>query len=546
LTTEEERLSKRNDDTDYKALVQTADGMYNRGSYDHAIEVYTLCFKYLDESFQWDNCELYRKLGDCYFAKDDMDGARKNLEKTLDYSTTNASVYMRLASIYYSFQQDKGIEYNDRAFALDNNFSNYGGRNFLTIKTDAYTQLGVKNKLEEYAADWPKKFVANGTVYSHEKPSEADRHKKLKIAYISSDFYNHTMMSFVLPLIEHHDTEKYEIILYSTMDHAIDGITTRIMKCGNRFVDCSRLNNFELAKQIYDDGVDILVDLGGFTHNRSFALLFKPAPIQAQYMGFLNTYGFKEIDYILTDDYTIPKDKADLYTETPLYIEAGMDRFNFTRKELVLPDITPLPAEKKGYITFGSFNDLSKITISTIRLWSKLLLAVPDAKLLIYRYGPQMTPDKIAQFKENFQKFGISEERLEFSKEILDVHFKAYLKSDIALDPTPFGGLSITIEALHMGVPTLTMPAEGMQSRGTGRINRMLGIEDAFNASDEESFAQKGAALAADMDKLRNFRNSLREKVETSPLKKDLDGFARSVEAAYERAWQNYCESRVD
>lgn len=558
MATEEERLRKHNDDPDFLSLVRAADEMYMRNtnkanhiSLKRAIELYHSAFSYLDDSFEFDNCELYRKIGDCYYAMDDMDNARKNLEKTLDYSTTNASVYMRLASIYYSFDQDKGIEYNDRAFQLDNNFSNYGGRNFLTIKTDSYTQLGIKNKLEEYASDWPMKFQANGTVYTYEKPADAQArkamlNKKLRIGYISSDFYNHTMMSFILPLLEHHDTKKYEIILYSAVDRQYDDTTTRVMACGNRFVDCSKLNNFDLAKRIHDDEVDILVDLGGFTHNRSFAMLFKPAPIQAQYMGFLNTYGFKEIDYIMCDEFTIPKNKADLYTEKPLYIEAGMDRFNFTRKNIDLPEVTPLPMEKNGYITFGSFNDISKITTSTIRLWSKLLLAVPTSKLLIYRYGPQLTDDKIAQLKERFGKFGILESRLEFSREVPDMHFKAYLKADVALDPTPFGGLSITIEALHMGLPTLTMLAEGMQSRGTARINRMLGIDPAFNALDEESFSQKGKALANNLKLLKDYRNTLRKTVESSSLKNDLDGFARSVETAYEKAWADYVDVKFE
>jgi len=543
MATEEERLRKHNEDPDYIALSQLADSMHQRGSHQKAIDIYELQFKYLDETFEWDTCELYRKMGDCYYDMGDKDKARIYADKTLNYSTTNASIYQRLAELYYSFDQDKGIEMNERAFELDNNFSNYGGRNFLSIKTDAYTQRQVKEKLEEYASVWPPKFVANGTVYTHPKPKPEDKHKKLKIAYVSSDFYNHTMMSFIIPLISHHDTEKYEIILYSTVDRDFDDISRKIMRMGNRFVDCRHLNNFDFAKMIYEDNVDIVIDLGGFTHNRAFALLFKPAPIQAQYMGFLNTYGFKEFDYILCDEYTIPKERADEYTETPLYIEAGMDRFRFTREEdIVLPEIPPLPYDKNGYITFGSYNDLSKITTTTIRIWSKLLKKVPNSKMLIYRYGPQMTPDKIEQLKTRFESFGIDRDRLEFSQEIPDVHFKAYATCDFAVDPTPFGGLSITIEALHMGIPTLTMPGEGMQGRGTGRINRMLGIDEDFNGEGEEGFAEKGAAMAANIDKLRKYRFSLREQVQNSPLKQDLDGFARSVEAAYERAWEKYVD----
>ncbi|GAB2025764.1 hypothetical protein OfM1_18360 [Lactovum odontotermitis] len=553
-TSEEERLKKRCNDLEFLTLMQAADKIYRhqnqmgdkKRSNERAIEIYQLLFSYIDDSFAWDKSELYRKIGNCYYAMGDRDHARINLEKTLNYSTTNAAVYKRLASIFYAFDQDKAIEYNSRAFTLDNNFANYSSRNFLTLQTDAYTPRGVREKLEEYASGWPRKFAANGTVYTHERlkvRGKLKKDKKLRIAYLSSDFYSHTMMSFIIPLLEHHDRSKYDITLYSTVTQKYDKVTTRIMKLCSRFIDCSRLNNFELAQRIYEDEIDILIDLGGFTygHNRSFALLFRPAPIQVQYLGFLGTYGFKEVDYIMTDKYTVPKGSEDLYTETPMYIEAGMERFGFMRKT-ELPDITPLPMEKNDYVTFGSFNDIAKITTTTLRFWSKLMEAVPTAHLLIYRYGTRLTPDKIEQLYQRLENLGVARERVAFCKEKLDPHYKAYDLADIGLDSMPFGGLSITIEALHMGLPTLCCPGEAFASRGTGRVNKMLGIDGVFNASDEEDFARKGAVLAADYGKMRYYRENLRKIVQASPLTQDLDGFARSVEAAYVKAWCKYVD----
>ena len=525
-------MAKKNTNRKYLQALKAADDTYHKGNFNKAIEMYQDCFKYLDQSYAYDSCELYRKMGDAYNSLKDNDNCRQMYEKTLDYCTTNGSVYLALASTYYYHDTDKAIKYYSRSIDLKFNTSAFTARFLTILKSDKYSQQQVKELFESYIDKYRPVAMGNDKPYEHVKKDK----KKLKIGYLSSDFYNHAMMQFILPLIEWHDTKKFDITLYSTSGKS-DYISERMKKTYTRFVDANNLTNQELAKMIYEDEIDILVDLGGYTHNRSFLMFYKPAPIQMQYLGFVNTLGMKEVDYIFADEFTIPKDKAHLYTEKPLYLKSGMQRFDFNNQDTVFPKITPPPFKTNGYVTFGSYNCLSKINDYTIKLWASVLKKVENSKLLIYR--TQMTEGKKEQLKEKFKAQGISEDRLILSNENQKIHFMAYLFCDIALDPVPFGGLTITTELIHMGIPVITMPGESMQSKGTGRINKMLKLEE-LNAKDEEDFVNIAAKLAKDTRRMERYRRDLRGILTRSKLRRDVEGFAKSVEEAYLKAWKDY------
>ena len=532
MKTEQQRLAKKNTKREYIQALEAADKTYHQKAYEKAIEMYQNCFKYLDTSHAYDACELYRKIGDSYNLLGDKDNSRKAYEKTLDYCTTNGSIYLALASAYYYHDNEKAIKYYSRAIDLKFNPSAFTARFLTILKSDKYSQQQVKELFESYIDEYRPLLMDDDKPYEHVKKDK----KTLKIGYLSSDFRNHAMMQFILPLLEWHNVKKFDITLYSS-NKKQDSITERIKKNWVRFVDVHQLTNKELAKMIYEDEIDILVDLGGYTHNRSFLMFYKPAPIQMQYLGFVNTLGMKEVDYIFADEFTIPKDKAHLYTEKPLYLKSGMQRFDFNNPKTVFPKITPPPYKQNGYVTFGSYNCLSKINDYTINLWASVLKKVENSRLLIYR--TQMTEDKKEQLKEKFKAHGISEDRLILSNEKQKIHFMAYLFSDIALDPVPFGGLTITTELIHMGIPVITMPGESMQSKGTARINKMLKLEE-LNAKDEEDFANIAAKLANDKKRIERYRKNLCGILRKSKLRRDAEGFAKSVEEAYLKAWKDY------
>lgn len=537
-----ERLQKRITDKNLIENISSADKLYKETKYNEAISIYKDCLANIEKIYEFDICEIYRKLGNCYYAQQNLDEARLAYEKTLDYCTTNASIYAMLAYLYYYIDNDKAIEYYTKAIERNPSDEVSTSSKALTmLKSYKYSQKQLKeifeqdiNKIRDF-----QKTHNNLTQFIHSKEN-LDIKKRLHIGYLSSDFYCHAMMQFILPLLEHHHKDKFDFSLYST-SKKVDYVTNRLKQINTEFYDCSKMTNEELAKFIYYNNVDILVDLGGFTHCRCFALLYKPAPIQMQYLGFVNTMGMKEIDYIFADEFTIPKKSAKYYTEKPLYIDTCMQRFCFNNKNQNLPELNELPYIKTGYITFGSFNCTSKLNDYTLKLWAKLLKSVPKSKLLIYR--TQMTPKIIERLKNKFKNFGINSNRLIFNNiPCKETHFKAYQLADIGLDPTPFNGLTITIEAISMGLPILTLAGKSMQSRGCARVNKALELEDLI-AYNEDEYIKKGVTLAKNIDKLDYYRKNLRSILFNSILTKDLDGFAAKVEEAYQRAWENYCKN---
>lgn len=540
MMNEYERLQKRLTDQSLLDVIASADELYKARRFDEAINLYNKVLSHLDESFAFDRCELYRKIGNCYYAQKNNDGARRAYEKTLDYCTTNGSIYAILAYLYYYVDNDIAIDYYTKTVEITPTDEVSLSSKCLTIlKSHKYSQKMIKETFEKDMEKFKSIIMRNETPYSH-KDRDLKNKKKLHIGYLSSDFYSHAMMQFILPLLENHNLDKFDFTLYSTTKKT-DHVTEKIKNLGMRWQDCRELTNKQLAKVIYDDNVDILIDLSGFTHCRCFSLFYKPAPVQMQYLGFVNTMGMKDIDYIFADDYTIPKDMAKYYTEKPLYLNTYMQRFDFNKYDSKWPAINELPYKKNGYITFGSFNCPSKINDYTIELWSKLLKNVENSKLLVYR--TQMTNDVIERFKGKFAKFGIGMDRLIFNNmPFSGPHFYVYQMADIALDPTPFNGLTVTLELIAMGIPVLTLAGKSMQSRGCARINKALKLDDLV-AESEEQYIKKAKKLAGNIARLEKYRKTLRNTLAKSMLTTDKKGFAKHVEDAYLKAWQTYCKT---
>lgn len=538
MKSEYERLRKRLTSKSLLDKIAKGDELYKCSKLEDAIVVFKEALSQIDNSYEFDTCELYRKIGNCYYHLKDKDNAREAYEKTLNYCTTNASIYSILGYLCYFSDNEKSIEYYTKALSIKPDPSCVASLCLTLLKSDKYSQAELK-ELIEFQIDRYRPVVLNGDEpFKYDKPK--DPKKKLNIGYLSSDFYTHAMMQFVIPLLEYHDMRKFNFTLYSTSSKK-DSTTERIKWTGMNFEYCADMNVKQLAEKIHNDEIDILIDLGGYTHCKSFSLFYKPAPIIMQYLGFVNTMGMKEVDYIFADEFTIPKKSANLYTEKPLYLKSGMQRFDFSNKKTQLPDINELPYLKNGYITFGSYNCPSKINDYTINLWSNLLKNIPDSRLLFYR--TQMTEKIIERFINKFAQNGIGTDRLIFNNiPCKGAHFSAYQLADIALDPIPFNGLTITMELISMGIPVITMAGESMQSRGCARVNNALNLKDLI-AESEDEYILKAQKLSKDIKKLKHYRKNLRNILNKSPLRKDFKGFAKCVENAYIQAWKDYCKS---
>ena len=533
-----QQLNKRIKSEKILKQIQTASDLFKKRKFSESISTYKPLLNIVDDSYKYDKTEIYRALGNNYYYLKDYDNAIWAYENTLRFYTNNASIYNMLGFLYFYKDSDKSIKYYLKGMQLKPDLKNYVMLTQLIIKSSEYSQQDIKKIFEKYVDIFRPEILKGMRPYVYSK-KDYDPNKKLRIGYLSSDFHCHAMMSFVLPIIESHNYDEFDVILYSHGKKS-DSVTERLKDSGAEFKDCKELSNQDLAKLIHEDKIDILVDLSGYTHDAVWSLLYKPAPLIGQYLGFLGTYGMKEVDFILCDEYTVPRDIAKYYTEKPMYISSGMNRFAFNSRRQNLPDLKPLPYDENKYITFGSFNSVSKVNPYTVGLWSKILRAVPDSKLLIYR--TQLQDRDIARYKKQFcEENEIPEERIIFENKPMPInHFNSYLLCDIALDPMPFNGLTITIEQAYMGVPTLTLGGETFSSKGASRVNKAIGLDD-YVAQTEEEYVSKAVIAASNIERLRYLRKNLRDIVAQSSLCNGYKEYTQEIETKYREFWQKFC-----
>ena len=353
-------------------------------------------------------------------------------------------------------------------------------------------------------------------------PDRQPRRGRLRVGYVSPDFRRHPVSRFLEPLLAAHDRAGFEIVCYAEV-FTPDDVTARLRGYADRWRDTAGVSDAALAETIRADGIDILVDLAGHTRgNRLPVFALRPAPVQVNWLGYPNSTGFPTIDYRLVDAITDPPGRAEtLATERLIRLEGGFLCFG-TAESPAPPGA--LPSTASGAITFGSFNNPSKLSPSTIETWSAILHRLPEARLLLK--GLQLSDAAVrALLHARFAERGIPAGRLDMMGFLPDAasHLEAYGRVDIALDPFPYNGTTTTCEALWMGVPVVTL----LGDRHAGRV----GLE-ALIARDREAYVECAVALACDRERLLGLHSDLRRRMTASRLC-DAAAFARTVERAY-------------
>lgn len=527
-------MSETKDKSSYQELVEEGEELNNKGLYKEAIKTYKTAMLMASKIERVQLASLYIRLANAYYKIEDKDKATYYYEAYLkEYPAGQTSVFSRLAHAYFYIDTDKSIDYHNKALNIEVNKYDSACKLFAMTKSAYYDQQDIKDESEYEAEQIRNMLFKNIEQYNYD--DRKHKKKKLNIGYLSSDCHAHTMMNYMIPIWENHNKEEFNFFIFNGSDKE-DSTSERIKRIGFKMVSCAKLDLKELAKVIHDNNIDILIDLGGYTHLKTYVNFYKPAPVIISYLGYLNTLGMREVDYILTDRFSIPEDKSYLYTEKPLYLDKGYQIF----MGKTLPEIEECPYKSNGYITFGSFNCTSKFNDMTLYMWAKILKAIPDSKLLIYR--TQLTKNIIKNLKNKFKTRGIPLSRIIFDSHKFDVHYKAYSQADISLDPYPFSGMSIAIETGLMGVPTVSLLGEGLQSRGAGRINHVINMDE-LNASFGDDYIEKAVNLAKDKNKLEELRMSLREKIQNSDLCKKSLEFTQDLEEKYRKAWNDFISS---
>jgi len=360
--------------------------------------------------------------------------------------------------------------------------------------------------------------------------------RKIRVAYVSTDFMRHSVSYFFLPIAKGYDNNQFELYCYSDMPASkADEVTEQLKACSTLWRDVHPLTNEQLYTQIRNDEIDILVDLAGYGGMKSRMPVFarKAAPVQVTYLAYPNTTGLTRMDYRIVDEFTDPVGVAETLSSEKL--ARLKNSFLCYEPEEVSPSIESLPADNTGVFTFGSFNNYLKITDDVIDAWSKILSQVPNSRIYV---KASVFADHGLQkdFAARCKSVGIERKRLLLSSLIIDKqsHLSKYNQVDIHLDTYPYNGTTTTLEAMWMGVPTVTWTGESHRSRVGNSIMSNLGLAD-YIAHTKEEYIDLAVSKANDLDVLRTVRAESRARISESAIM-DNKGFVKELENFYRRS----------
>lgn len=363
--------------------------------------------------------------------------------------------------------------------------------------------------------------------------------RQLRIGYVSPDFCNHSVAYFIEGILKHHDAEKFHVSCYSNLLNP-DERTETLRKLAHNWREIGGLSDDAAAELIRSDKIDILVDLSGHTANhRLLVFARKPAPVQVTYLGYPASTGMQVMDYRITDCVADPMYSDEFHSERLIRLPRCFIAFTPCENA---PEVSVLPVDAVGFIRFVSFNHMAKIGPDLIRLWSRVLHAVPDSRLMVKHFSFRDEGVR-AHFLKLFADQGIASERIEIFTwaSSSEEHLAYYRQADIALDSFPYNGTTTTCEALWMGVPVVTLAGKLHAGRVGSTLVSRVGLEDLI-AEDEDAYINIVADLAADRGRLRGIRATLREKMFNSELC-DAKSLTMALETQYRTMWQYWLEA---
>lgn len=400
-----------------------------------------------------------------------------------------------------------------------------------------YNPAHSEQWIYEKHLEWEKLY---GRIVPAKKQAENSKDHRLKLGFISAGFRIHPVGQMIISCIRQLPKESFELFGYSMRD-SDDGINHLFKKHFDRWSNVALISDEDLSKAIENDKIDILFDLCGHSEgNRLNTMTMRPAPLQIKWVGGqINTTGTKAIDYFLSDAIETPSGVDDLYTEN--IIRMPDDYICYTPRG-DRPSIKNVPFFEKNHITFGCFNNPSKINLVIVQHWADILHRVPQSHLLLK--GPQYDHQEfVDRIRSQFHEHGIEPSRIEFEGhsphyELLDT----YNKIDIALDPWPYSGGLTTCESLIMGVPVVTYPGPTFAGRHSATHLTNAGLPELV-ANDWDQYKDIAVELAMNPQYLAILRQKLPEQVQKSPLC-DYKRFAKNFTLAMRAIWSRYCEDK--
>lgn len=467
----------------------------------------------------------------------DLDQAFVYLQQALEHNQNIALPWLNRGNIRLLLGEMAGA-ISDYRKALEIDPDNVSAARYL-LTAILYTPLDMVELFREHVA-FHERFATHPPLPQRTGSGRSEK-KKIRIAYLSSDFRVHPVAYNIRPIIEHHNREQFEVFLYANAEKS-DHLTTWFQKHCTMWRPVTGLTDQGIAQQIQQDEIDILVFLANrFDSNKPLVANYRPCPIQVS-MHDPGTSGLWHMDYLIADSFLASKRTEEKFTERVLHLPT----FYLHEAIAESPDPSPPPIAQNGYITFGSFNNPAKITPETLSLWARLLAAVPNSKLLL-KYWNSFEVRSIKQrYKSIFEAHQVDFSRVitkSSTGEERGSHLARYAQVDIALDPFPFTGSTTTFEALWMGVPVVTLAGKNMAARWSASMLNKIGLDDLV-AYDEDNYIAIATRLAENQERLAMLRTQLRERVMDSPLCATI-ARTRQIERLYRWMWAKHLSNHA-
>ena len=549
-----------------------------------------------------DYAEGYNNLGIAFQKLGLFEEAVKNYKKTLKLKPDFSLAYNNLGVVLKSLNKlDEALLTSKKAIELDPKFAdahnNIGAilqdlgnyeeaykfyKKAIKLKSsysDAYYNLGILlkklGKIEECVENFHKAVIANqknNRAYSNylfnlnyltkyddnyyiEKAKKFGLNlkkiddqlcipykyninpKKLTVGFVSADLRNHPVGYYLIDTLKYLKKKNIKLIAYHNSTET-DDLTEKLKKHFDIWYNIEDKNDLKVINLIRENGIHILFDMSGHTKkNRLPIFINKPAPIQVTWIGYNATTGLKEIDYIIGDQYVTPLENKNQFTENILQLPNIWSCLSKPAFEIKKENSSP--ALKNGFITFGSFNNLSKINDDIINTWSEILKRVENSKLFL-KTKELDNLKMVENIRKKFQKNGIDAEKIitEGRSKTREEMLKKYNQIDIALDPFPYSGVTTSFESVWMGVPLYVLNGNNFYSRIGVSINKNLGMDD-WIANNKKDYSTKILKLTSDFNQLSQTRKCLINKVDSSTLF-DSSLFADNFNKILWKIWEKF------
>ncbi|NVL89828.1 MAG: tetratricopeptide repeat protein, partial [Desulfobacterales bacterium] len=479
----------------------------------------------------------YNNLGAAFNGQGKLGEAVSCYQKALQLNSDYAEAYNNLGNAFKDQGRlDEAVSSYQKALQLKPDFAvAHSNLLFSLHYNSSIDTVQLFTEHQQWAAQHAAPLAA--TIRPHLNKKSPDR--RLRVGYVSPDFCMHSVAYFIEAILASHDCSAFEVFCYSDVVGP-DTVTDRFKGLASCWRDIVGMSDEQVADLIRDDQIDILVDLAGHTaYNRMLMFARKPAPVQVTYLGYPNTTGLPIMDYRITDTWADPLHKTDRYhTEKLVRLPHGFLCYNPPND---VPEVGKLPAVERGRVTFASFNNLSKVTPEVVALWSSIMTAIPNARLIMKSRALADTGTR-QRLQAMFAQNAVSTDRIKLIGFLppFAEHLSLYNEVDIGLDTFPYNGTTTTCEAVWMGVPVIVLAGDYHASRVGVSLLSNIGLTDLITETSD-AYVDTAVRLAGDLNWLQQMRTNLRHMITRSNLT-DAQRFTGSLEDAYRQMWRCWCE----